>query len=77
MPVGALAEMAARIAETRGAVLGPAEMETRYVTEDVPFGLAFYLWLARGRGIAMPVTEAVCTALETTKKIVSSSPSSV
>ncbi|WP_052401860.1 NAD/NADP-dependent octopine/nopaline dehydrogenase family protein [Muricoccus aerilatus] len=64
VPLGPLAEMAARIAETRGAVLGPAEMETRYVTEDVPYGLSFYLWLARGRGIAMPVTEAVVTALE-------------
>ncbi|MFC0384973.1 NAD/NADP octopine/nopaline dehydrogenase family protein [Muricoccus vinaceus] len=64
VPMGPLAEMAARIAETRGAVLGPAEMETRYVTEDVPYGLAFYLWLARGQGLAMPVTEAVVTALE-------------
>ena len=65
VPIGPLAEMAAAIAVSRGAVLGPATMETRYVTEDVPYGLAFYLWLARGRGIAMPVTEAVVTALET------------
>ncbi|WP_161993496.1 NAD/NADP octopine/nopaline dehydrogenase family protein [Muricoccus nepalensis] len=64
VPLGPLAEMAARIAETRGAVAGPAAMETRYVTEDVPYGLAFYLWLARGQGLAMPVTEAVVTALE-------------
>jgi opine dehydrogenase len=56
--------MAAAIAASRGAVLGPAAMETRYVTEDVPYGLAFYLWLARSRGIPMPVTEAVVTALE-------------
>jgi opine dehydrogenase len=65
VPIGPLAEMAAAIAVSRGAVLGPAAMETRYVTEDVPYGLAFYLRLARGRGIAMPVTEAVVTALET------------
>jgi opine dehydrogenase len=64
VPIGPLAEMAAAIATTRGAVLGPAEMETRYVTEDVPYGLSFYLWLARGHGVAMPVTEAVVTSLE-------------
>ncbi|MBP0446919.1 NAD/NADP octopine/nopaline dehydrogenase family protein [Roseomonas sp. SSH11] len=65
VPMGPLHEMAAAIAASRGAVTGPAAMETRYVTEDVPYGLAFYLWLARGRGIPMPVTEAVVTALET------------
>ena len=64
VPVAPLAEMAALIARSHGAVLGPAEMETRYVTEDVPYGLAFYLWLAGGRGLAMPVTAAVVTALE-------------
>ena len=62
--IGPLAEMAAAIAASRGAVPGPAAMETRYVTEDVPYGLSFYLWLARARGLAMPVTEAVVTALE-------------
>jgi opine dehydrogenase len=64
VPLAPLAEMAAAIAVSRGSVAGPATMETRYVTEDVPYGLAFYLWLARGRGLAMPVTEAVVTALE-------------
>ena len=64
VPLAPLAEMAAAIAVSRGAVTGPATMETRYVTEDVPYGLAFYLWLARGRGLAMPVTEAAVTALE-------------
>ncbi|MBP0491934.1 NAD/NADP-dependent octopine/nopaline dehydrogenase family protein [Pararoseomonas indoligenes] len=64
VPLGPLAEMAAAIAASRGSVLGPASMETRYVTEDVPYGLAFYLWLARGQAITMPATEAVVTALE-------------
>ncbi|MFC7734990.1 NAD/NADP octopine/nopaline dehydrogenase family protein [Roseomonas sp. GCM10028921] len=64
VPLAPLAEMAAAIADTRGAVLGPDTMETRYVTEDVPYGLAFYLWLARGQDLPMPVTEAVVTALE-------------
>jgi opine dehydrogenase len=64
VPLGPLDEMAAAIAISRGSVAGPASMETRYVTEDVPYGLAFYLWLARERGLAMPVTEATVTALE-------------
>jgi len=64
VPIGPLHEMAAAIERSRGAVNGPASTETRYVTEDVPYGLAFYLWLAAARGIAMPVTEAVVTALE-------------
>jgi len=64
VPRGRLHAMAATIAASRGAVLGPTEMDTRYVTEDVPYGLAFYLWLAAARGIAMPVTEAVVTTLE-------------
>ncbi|NKC34362.1 NAD/NADP octopine/nopaline dehydrogenase family protein [Falsiroseomonas selenitidurans] len=46
-------------------VAGPAAMDTRYVTEDVPFGLAFYLWLAARRGVAMPRTAAVVAVLET------------
>ncbi|PZW44907.1 opine dehydrogenase [Humitalea rosea] len=64
VPLGRLQDMAAAIAVSRGAVLGPAAMDTRYVTEDVPYGLAFYLWLAAARGVAMPVTEAVVTSLE-------------
>lgn len=64
VPLAPLAEMAAAIALSRGAVAGPARMETRYVTEDVPYGLAFYLWLARGRDQSMPVTDATVTTLE-------------
>lgn len=59
-----LPAMGAAIAAAGRAVNGPATMQTRYVTEDVPFGLAFYLWLGARRGIAMPATEAVVTVLE-------------
>jgi opine dehydrogenase len=61
---GRVAEMAAAIAASRGAVLGPADMETRYVTEDVPFGLVVYLRLSAGAGVAMPLTEATVAVLE-------------
>lgn len=64
VPRGPLHEMGAAIAAAGRSVAGPTGMETRYVTEDVPFGLAFYLWLARGRGIGMPRTEAVVAVLE-------------
>jgi opine dehydrogenase len=33
-------------------------MTTRFVTEDVPFGLVFHQWLARARGLALPLTDA-------------------
>lgn len=64
VPRGPLPAMGAAIAAGGRAVNGPTTMDTRYVTEDVPFGLAFYLWLARRRGIAMPRTEATVTVLE-------------
>ncbi|MDO9501616.1 NAD/NADP-dependent octopine/nopaline dehydrogenase family protein [Falsiroseomonas sp.] len=65
VPRAPLHEMGLAIAASGRSVNGPAQMETRYVTEDVPFGLSFYLWLAARRGVAMPRTEAVVTVLET------------
>ena len=53
-----LAGMMAEIHARRGGPPGPIDMETRFVTEDVPFGLVFYQWLARQRGVAMPLTDA-------------------
>ncbi len=64
IPVAPMHEMAATIAAGRGAVLGPTDLGNRYIMEDVPFGLAFYLALAKPRGVAMPVTEACVVALE-------------
>jgi opine dehydrogenase len=65
VPRGPLHEMGAAIAAAGRSVAGPASMETRYVTEDVPFGLSFYLWLAARRGLALPRTEATVAVLET------------
>ena len=64
VPVGPLAAMGRAIAAGRGAVLGPVALTSRYITEDVPFGLSFYLALAAARGTPMPVTQSVVTALE-------------
>lgn len=63
VPRAGLHEMAQAIAARRR-LNGPASLETRYVTEDVPFGLSFYLWLAARKGVAMPRTEAVVTVIE-------------
>ena len=61
--MGPMHEMAAAIAAGRGAVYGPTDLGNRYVTEDVPYGLVFYLRLAGAQGVAMPVTAACATAL--------------
>lgn len=53
-----LAGIAAEIHARRGGPPGPTDMATRFITEDVPFGLVFYQWLARQRGVAMPLTDA-------------------
>jgi opine dehydrogenase len=65
VPRGKLHEMALAIEQGRGFVAGPTDMATRYVTEDVPYGLAFYLAVAAAVGQPMPVTEATVTMLET------------
>lgn len=64
VPLGPLHVMAQAIAQGGGAVPGPTDPETRYITEDVPYGLVVALWLARRCGVAMPVTDAVVTTLE-------------
>jgi opine dehydrogenase len=65
VPRGPLHEMALAIEQGRGFVAGPTDMATRYVTEDVPYGLAFYLAVAAAVGQPMPATEATVTMLET------------
>lgn len=52
-----LAGMMAELHARRGGPAGPTTLETRYVLEDVPYGLVFYLALAGEAGVAMPVTE--------------------
>jgi opine dehydrogenase len=64
VPIGPLHGMTAAIAAARPNLLGPATTESRYVTEDVPFGLAFYLAVGAAKGVTMPVTEGVVRTLE-------------
>ena len=45
--------------EVYGGLLAPASLDTRYLTEDVPLGLAVTVELAAEAGIDVPVTESV------------------
>jgi opine dehydrogenase len=59
LPMGSVAEMAAEQDIRRnGAPLGPASLEHRYVTEDVPFGIVPLVKFGRIAGVAMPLHEA-------------------
>ena len=57
VPHGPLGEAAAILA-ARDASAGPASLDTRYITEDVPFGLAPSTVLGCIAGVAMPLHEA-------------------
>ncbi len=45
-----------------GSPPGPVSLESRYFTEDVPYGLAFYAAMGRVVGVTTPCTDA-CIAL--------------
>jgi len=64
VPRGPLHQMGAAIQAKGATVNGPAAMDTRYVTEDVPYGLAFYTALAEAKGVAMPRTRATIAVME-------------
>jgi opine dehydrogenase len=53
-----LAEMAAELHRRRGGPPGPTSLETRFITEDLPFGVAPLTRVARSRGVALPLHEA-------------------
>ncbi|GAB5376233.1 MAG: NAD/NADP octopine/nopaline dehydrogenase family protein [Acuticoccus sp.] len=52
-----LAEMAAEVHRMKQGPRGPTSIATRYITEDVPFGILPIVALARARGVAVPVHE--------------------
>lgn len=64
VPEAPLAEMAAELHRRRGGPPGPVETDTRYLSEDVPFGLAFLVALGHLGAVALPATEAVVAAAD-------------
>jgi opine dehydrogenase len=58
VPMGPLAEMTHTLAQRSNDVNGPATLESRYVTEDVPFGLVPTLRLAALAGVPVPLHES-------------------
>ena len=58
---GTLAQIAAELHRRRGGPPGPASLDTRFVLEDVPFGLACNEALAGVAGAAVPATAASIT----------------
>jgi opine dehydrogenase len=65
VPIGTLHEMAAAIAAERSDISGPKTTDSRYVTEDIPYGLAYYMAVGVPKGVAMPATESTIRVLET------------
>jgi opine dehydrogenase len=59
----ALADIAAELHRRRGGPPGPTSLDTRFVLEDVPFGLACNAALARIVGVAVPATAATIATL--------------
>jgi opine dehydrogenase len=57
-----LAAIAAELHAKRGGPPGPTDTHTRFISEDVPFGLAFCLELGRMADIAMPATQTMVQA---------------
>ncbi|HWP10942.1 MAG TPA: NAD/NADP octopine/nopaline dehydrogenase family protein [Ramlibacter sp.] len=58
----ALAQIAAELHAKRGGPPGPTDTGTRFIFEDLPFGLVFNAVLGRIAGVPMPATEAIVQA---------------
>jgi opine dehydrogenase len=57
-----LADIAAELHAARGGPPGPTDVNTRFLHEDMPFGLVFNLALAHLAGVSMPATRTVVDA---------------
>ncbi|MBT9246484.1 NAD/NADP octopine/nopaline dehydrogenase family protein (plasmid) [Gemmobacter fulvus] len=53
-----LAEMAAQVHQRRKGPPGPTSLTTRFITEDVPFGIVEIIALANHAAVAVPLHEA-------------------
>ena len=58
VPLGSMAEMAAAVDARGPAVHGPASLDTRYITEDLPYGIAVTEALAAIAGVPVPLHTA-------------------
>ncbi len=58
---GSVADMSAAMVKNGQCGYGPTNMETRYVLEDVPYGLVPIAWLGRQVGVRAPLHEAGIT----------------
>jgi opine dehydrogenase len=55
---GSVSEMASQVSAKGPRTPGPTSIDTRYLTEDIPFGLVPLVELARLAGVPMPLHEA-------------------
>ncbi len=62
-PGMSLAQMAAAVHEKRKGPPGPVSTDTRFFTEDVPFGIVPVIALAEKRGVAVPLHKAGLTVV--------------
>lgn len=58
VPLGPLADMTRALAARPGDTNGPTTLDSRYVTEDVPFGLVPTIRLAELAGVPVPLHES-------------------
>jgi opine dehydrogenase len=63
VPLVSLADIAAELHRRRGGPPGPTSLESRFVLEDVPFGLVFYEVLAQCVNVPVPAMSAAITVL--------------
>ena len=65
VPQATLADIAAELHRRRGGPAGPTSLDTRFVLEDVPYGLVFNAALARIVNADTRATDAAITVLST------------
>ena len=62
VPIASLDAQSRAVHAGRGSPAGPTSLDTRYLTEDVPYGLAFLAQLGQRSGLTLPVAQG-CVAL--------------